>query len=263
MNARTSCFSFESANIAGRAAAAPRRGRPRRSCRGDNAGALAVVAHDLRGPLANLSLLIEAIDAGSASMSAERRGVLTGRAARLVERLERLLTSLIHRARSWGDPLAVIVQDVDLTDLIRTAVALNESLAVARGIGLEVVAAKNLMLRGDPELLLQAVENLVNNALKYTPCGGHVVCLAMAGDDGLFEVRVVDEGPGLTDADLARAFRPFTRLSAVSDTPMAATGLGLWIVRLIAENHGGRIEAANNVGGPGATFRLCLPRANG
>lgn len=227
--------------------------------RGPSAGALAIVSHDLKGPLANLALLIEAIDAGNLDMSAERRSALTARASRLVDRMAGLLTSLSRHVQVFGDPLTVVAEDVGLRGLVANVIAQNEPLAAARGIRLDFAVGERLRLRGDPELLSQAIDNLVNNALKHTPRGGRVACEVRTATDGI-QVRVIDQGPGLTGADLARAFRPFTRLSAVAETPIASSGLGLWIVRLIAENHGGRIAAANNVPGPGATFTLHLPR---
>ncbi len=238
-------------------------GRSRGSERQDDcgtrdAGALAVVAHDLRGPLANLSLLIEAIEAGAQDASADRRLVLTGRAMRLVERLQALLTGLILRVQRDGDPLEMQPKDIDLVPLVQAAVTQNEALATARGIRLMVHQAERLELSADPELLHQVLDNLLTNALKHTRRGGRVTCEARA-EGGWIVVRVIDEGPGLTDHDLARAFRPFTRLSAVSDTRAGSTGLGLWIVRLIAQSHGGRIETANRPGNCGAVFTLRLP----
>ncbi|MSU88453.1 hypothetical protein GE300_02330 [Rhodobacteraceae bacterium 2CG4] len=223
-------------------------------------GALAIVAHDLKGPLANLSLLVDAIGIENAKAPRPRLTELTARADALVDRLQGVLMGLLDRTRLHGDPLAVVAQDVDLAQLIARAVAGNAPLAAERRVRVVADDTGPLWIRGDAETLLQALDNLVNNAVKHAAPGGIVACEATRIDDGGVAVLVRDDGPGLSDGDLARAFRPFTRLSAVSDATAPGSGLGLWIVRLIAENHGGRIDAANNADRRGATFTLRLPR---
>ncbi|MEW5964064.1 MAG: HAMP domain-containing sensor histidine kinase [Pseudomonadota bacterium] len=221
-------------------------------------GVLTIVAHDMRGPLANLSLLLEGIAAYSAAGAPERVAASLETAEAVVSHLDAMLSALLERARSAKDPLAFRPRPVDVLDVLEMAAGLNEATAAAKSIRLHTYGVEPLVARGDHRLLLEAIDNLIGNAIKHTRPGGSVVCeAAISGGEAV--VRVIDEGPGLTEADLARAFRPFTRLSATGDGSRASHGLGLWIVRLIAERHGGSIEAENRRDGRGAEFTIRLP----
>lgn len=219
---------------------------------------LTIVAHDMRGPLANLSLLLEGIAAYSAAGASERVAASLETAEAVVTHLDAMLSALLERARTAKDPLAFRPRPVDVLDVLEMAAGLNEAAATAKSVQLHTYGDEPLVARGDHRLLLEAIDNLIGNAIKHTRPGGSVVCeAAVSGGEAV--VRVVDEGPGLTEADLARAFRPFTRLSATGDGSRASHGLGLWIVRLIAERHGGSIEAGNRRDGRGAAFTIRLP----
>src|SRR5207248_2214334 len=102
--------------------------------------------------------------------------------------------------------------------------------------------------------------NLIGNAVKHAPPRSAVTCQVHVVT-GQAVVRVCDRGPGLTAGDLECAFRPFTRLSAAAEGDRASFGLGLWIARLVAERHGGGIEAGARPDGQGAMFTLRLPLA--
>jgi signal transduction histidine kinase len=109
---------------------------------------------------------------------------------------------------------------------------------------------------GDAALLSEAVENLLGNAIKHAPEGSAVVC-SIEREKRAVAISVADEGPGMTDAQLARAVRPFSGGTRRRGHGDSAHGFGLWIVRLIAERHGGSIELRN--GAPGAVLTLRLP----
>lgn len=223
------------------------------------AGALAIVAHDLKGPLANLSLLVESISAEASERCCERIARQAQRAEQLIDRLDAMLSAILQRSRTHGDALEFTPADVDVIDIAEAVVGHNQPLAARRAVRLHCFCAEPTRVHGDAQLLMQAIDNLVSNAVKHTRRGGRVVCEVQAGDEGGAVIRIIDEGPGLQPHDLARAFRPFTRLSARADHGAPSHGLGLWIVRLIAERHGGRVEAENRSGGNGAIFTLRLP----
>ena len=111
-------------------------------------------------------------------------------------------------------------------------------------------------LRGDRERLRQVVQNLVDNAVKYSPAGSEVRVSASA-DNGIVRVRVRDQGPGIPVDDQKLIFEKFGR-STVAGGAKAGTGLGLFIARSIAEAHGGKLDVHSTVG-HGATFTLTLP----
>lgn len=221
------------------------------------ANALNSVAHDLRAPLANLGLLLELVEACWQQRSLDRLVPCTSQAKDLIHHLDAVLSAVLDRVRTTSDPLGFCPSLVDLGDLVDGAVALNRPLADSREVSLVGRHDRPVALVGDRQLLMQALDNLITNALKCSPAGGRVVCEA-ASNGGLALVSVADEGEGLSELDIARALRPFTAPSKSSRRP-PSSGLSLWIVRLIAERHGGRIDAAPRTGGPGTVFTLRLP----
>ncbi|KAB2850045.1 MAG: HAMP domain-containing histidine kinase [Hyphomicrobiaceae bacterium] len=216
---------------------------------------LSIVTHDLRGPLANLGLLMEMIG-GLIGMGAYDRAATSARKARgLISTMSGMLDGYLERARTSGDPLTVMPTLVDLGEVIKTAIELNRPKAEVRGVKFDCSAARPFAVSGDHRLLTEAVENLIGNAVRHSPHGGTVFC-SVEGKTGSVVIKVRDEGAGLGDVELARALRPFSSLSKASGGE--SRGLGLWIVRLIAERHGGAIEA-RRAKGTGTTFALRLP----
>ena len=226
---------------------------------GPRTGVLDVFAHDLKRTLANLSLLIECIVAGDGA--SDRQSVRADRAGRRIRRLEDTLRGLLQKSQALGGPFAVAHEDIDLADIVETVAGLNEPLAARRRVRLHSYLVSPLPIRGDVQLLMQAMDNLIEIAVKHTRPGGRVTCEAGPAENGGVVIRVIDEGPGLGEADLNPVLRPVTRLSSVSDAPSALHGIGLWIVRFIAEQHGGSAEIANNRSGCGATSIMRLPAA--
>ena len=201
---------------------------------------LAVLAHEVRSPVAALAAIAEAYPAADA---ATRRRLLE-LAAAAVAGLERLLAD--------AAPGSLLLERLDAgrlaVDAAETA-ALGGALVVAETeAGLEV--------GGDPERLRQALDNLIANAVGHSPAGGTVTVTARR-EGGSVVIAVADEGDGIASADRARVFEPGVRLTI--DRP--GSGLGLAVVRTIARAHGGEVEVVSSPG-QGATFRLVLPGAS-
>jgi signal transduction histidine kinase len=104
----------------------------------------------------------------------------------------------------------------------------------------------------------EAIDNLVSNAIKYSPIGGKIVLL-VSHEQNATVIRIVDEGAGLSPEDLGRLFGRFQRLSAKPTAGESSTGLGLSIVKRIIDMHGGRIAADSSGPGQGSTFTVTLP----
>lgn len=256
MNAETLVSDRAIATVHGRAE--PCTGAIPRQVDGGHVGVLTIVAHDMRGPLANLALLLEGVAAYSEAGACDRVAASLATAEAVIAHLDGMLAALLERARSAKDPLAFLPKHVDLLDIVEMAAALNEPAAAAKSVRIHTYGVEPLSARGDHSLLLEAVDNLIGNAVKHTRAGGSIVCEA-AVIRGEAVIRVIDEGPGLSEVDLARAFRPFTRLSSVGDGSRTSHGLGLWIVRLIVERHRGSVDADNRRDGRGAEFSIRLP----
>lgn len=220
---------------------------------------LSIFAHDLRGPLANLSLLLEGMETTAISCGAGPLAKQSRKSQAIVQALDELLTAMLDRACRTGDPLGVRPERVDLDEAISAATGLSLPLAAARGVRIRRLGSRGCLLVGDRGLVVQALDNLIGNAVKHAPEGSAVSVSVTALSDEIV-IRVANGGPALTQEDLAHAFRPFTRLSTVADARRASFGLGLWIVRLIAERHGGAVRAAPRRDGSGAEFSLHLPR---
>jgi signal transduction histidine kinase len=130
--------------------------------------------------------------------------------------------------------------------------------AEARGQRIDLSVPETLPLTGDRDLLLQAIANLLDNAVKFTPEGGTITLSAVASD-GVVELRVADGGPGLAPADRARAGERFFRADSARSTP--GSGLGLSLVRAVAHLHGGELlleDAWPGRNPPGLLARLRL-----
>jgi signal transduction histidine kinase len=136
----------------------------------------------------------------------------------------------------------------------------NRAQAEKKRQTIAVIAPPHQIWTCDGDRLREAVDNLVSNAIKYSPLGGHIE-LAMSAADAHVLIRVSDEGAGLSAEDISRVFGRFQRLSARPTGGESSTGLGLSIVKRIVDLHGGEISAESLGPGRGATFTIRLPAA--
>ena len=219
---------------------------------------IATVSHELKNPLTAIMGHLEMLEASPdltgatrSSLAAMERG--TQRMVRVVEDL--LLLSKV------GDPAnPVIPAPVDLCRIVDDVVDLTSVAAARKEITLHVdVPREPVLTVGDQEELDRVATNLVSNAVKYTPDGGHVtVTLATCGDEILLACS--DDGLGISAADQEQLFTEFFRSSNPEAHAQPGTGLGLAIVHRIVQRHGGRIEVESELGA-GSTFRVLLPAA--
>jgi len=202
---------------------------------------LAVLAHEVRSPVAALAAIADAYPAADA---ATRRRLLD-LAGAAVAGLERLL----------GDAAPASLRRVRF-DAGRLAVDAAETASLG-GALVVVEAEEGLELDGDPDRLRQALDNLIANAVGHSPAGGTVTVTARR-EGGSVVIAVADCGDGIASDDLSRVFEPGVRCTATRP----GSGIGLTVVRAIAEAHGGEVEVTSSPG-QGATFRLVLPGASG
>lgn len=219
---------------------------------------LSVAGHELRTPLAALSLQLEtlkaALDSGRLEKERDKYAARIEKSLGQVARLGKLVDDLLDVARVSTGRLALEPTTVDLAEIVReTATRLSE-VAARAGSAISVDAPAPVVGAWDPRRLEQVVANLVGNAVKYGEGKPIEVSCAARGTDAALVVR--DHGIGIAAADQDRVFRRFER--AVPEANYAGLGLGLWIVREIVEAHGGRISLASEPG-RGTTFEVVLP----
>ncbi|MGH6769338.1 MAG: ATP-binding response regulator [Xanthobacteraceae bacterium] len=221
---------------------------------------LGTVAHDLKNPLSVILGRAEMINE-IASMSPlplekikEQIGHIRGSAMQLTG----MVNDLIADAMMGALDISVRPEPVDLSAMLAEIVTSNRALAERKRQSIQLASPPFRWSSCDPDRLREAVDNLVSNAIKYSPVGGKIE-LSLNGDDSVTVISVKDYGPGLSEEDITRLFGRFQRLSAKPTGGESSTGLGLSIAKRIAELHGGSIEAESPGLGQGSTFTIRMP----
>ncbi|MEW5685123.1 MAG: HAMP domain-containing sensor histidine kinase [Pseudomonadota bacterium] len=221
------------------------------------------IAHDLRSPLTRLRARLETayLDVESGKGNAEQA------LAQALEDTDGVLKTFgavlsIARLQAAGaapDPVVF-----DPADLAADISELYEAFCEEKDIDFSAELTKELTIRGNREFLAQALANLLDNAVKYTPAGGAIMLRVRRRSSGEVEFSVTDTGPGVPDEDRERVIQRFVRLE--KDRSQPGAGLGLSLVAAIVEAHGGRLELSEGPGkvgemGPGLRVAFILPRA--
>lgn len=217
---------------------------------------LSDLSHELRTPLATLSAYIDGMEDGVVPADAQSWQTMRGQ----VSRLRRLATDVRQAAAVEEEGLAVHAGAVDPVALSTAAISAAAPRYAARGVELAYRGAGAApVVRGDEERLAQVLANLLDNALRHTPPGGHV-WVGVERGPGTVLLRVEDDGSGLALDQLEAVFERFHRGDlARSDTDGGGSGLGLTIARAIVRAHGGTVSAASPGPSKGATFTVSLP----
>lgn len=220
---------------------------------------LSVLSHELRSPIGAILMWVRLLQQGGFDASG------SGRALTIIERsaraLERIVEDLLHVSRISAGKLSLALQTLDLAAAVDAVVEAAEADAASKGIALKLArSAAPIQLRGDPVRLQQAIANLLSNATKFTPSGGHVTVAVEALEDKTL-VRVSDDGAGMSPDFLPWAFERFRQQDSSSARGQHGLGLGLYIVRHLIELHGGSVAAESPGRGAGSTFTISLPSA--
>ncbi|WP_096485112.1 ATP-binding response regulator [Methylorubrum populi] len=229
---------------------------------------LGTIAHDLKNPLSVIlgrsEMLADLIglDQGEASNSEQARTAMRTQVDHIrtsATRLIGMIDSLMADAMNDALDITLRREPVDLAGLAREVCEANRPLADSKGQSLTTDLAVPLQLCGDAERLREALDNLVSNAIKYSFPGG-AIAVSVREEGGDYVCAVADQGPGLSPEDAGRLFGRYQRLSAKPTGGEGSTGLGLSIVKRIAELHGGRAEAFSDGPGRGAVFAMRFPK---
>ena len=221
------------------------------------------IAHDLRSPLTRLRARLEAalldVEAGKSDPTEA-----LAQAVNDTDGVLKTFGAVLAIARLQAAGAAPSQAPFDPAGLARDIAELYEPLCEDKGVEFRAELSPDLTVRGNREFLAQALANILDNAVKYTPAGGAIMLRVRRRSSGEVEFSVTDTGPGVPQADRARVVERFVRLENSRNEPGA--GLGLSLVAAVAEAHDGRLdldEGPGKVGemGPGLRVALILPRA--
>ena len=222
---------------------------------------LAMVSHELRTPLNAIAGYTELLEMGLRGplTDAQRRDLARIRASG--QHLLGLISGVLDLNRIERGQVTYELVQIPIEPFLADLDALVSPQAAAKSLTLEYVPATGaLAVIADREKLRQIMLNLLSNAIRYTPAGGHITLSVRASDDKRLEIRVEDTGPGIPESRREHVFEPFVQLDRSLAQPQEGLGLGLAISRDLARGMHGDLTVGSNAGG-GASFTLVLPKA--
>ncbi len=218
---------------------------------------LSIAAHDLKNPLQSIlgfaELIKERVNDSFVQQYAQR---IRNASERMVE----MITLLLQDAAISQGKIALNLSEVNVSELCESVIEFYRTRAEEKSQLLETQVEPNCIVRADRQYLIQIIENLISNAIKYSPNEKRItVSLRRIESDKAIELAVSDEGQGLTEEDKSKLFGKFQRLSAKPTGNESSTGLGLAIVKELVELHHGKIWAESEGKDRGATFFVQIP----
>lgn len=221
---------------------------------------ITMAAHDLRNPLSCLVLTLELIEARTGETAPDELRKVVQRGLRAADRMYGMIQRLLDNGRPKSALATTKTAPADLTRIVGDAIEHSQLNAQKKGIRIHV-SGPGILTDVDDDLLVEAVDNLISNAVKFSPLNGEVSCRIGQDERSAF-IQVTDHGKGLTRHDLADLGKPFQRLSAKPSAGEKSSGLGLWSTRRIINSLGGELVAESNGINKGAAFMLRLPVAS-
>jgi PAS domain S-box-containing protein len=219
---------------------------------------LNTIAHELRTPLTPVCVHLYTLSRSlKESLTPDQRRSFA-MLEHSVQRMVRMIDDALDAVRLQAGRLSLRPKATDLAQLARQALDTFADSAREAGIELQGCLVQDLPVHADPTRIEQVLDNLMSNALKYTPRGGVVTVVGQI-EDGEAVVRVQDTGIGLDAEQRGRLFKPFSRVHDPAKVTAPGHGLGLYIIHGILQGHGGRLECESPGPGQGSTFTMALP----
>jgi signal transduction histidine kinase len=219
---------------------------------------VANISHELRTPLTHIKGYLELMVTDSLGpLTDEQRHALQV-SQKASDRLENLLEDLIMFSLASRGEMSVKQESVDIRRLANLAAKNASQKAEERGVEVHILAKEQLpLVQGDPEKIMWVLNQLLDNAVKFTPSGGRVIFGLKEESTNLIMVSIADTGIGIPAHRLQEIFEPFHQLDDSSTRKFGGTGLGLSLVRQIVEAHGSLLDV-NSIEGKGTTFKFPL-----
>jgi two-component system phosphate regulon sensor histidine kinase PhoR len=218
---------------------------------------VANASHELRTPLTSIRGFVEALEDGAVAEPETAQRFL-GKIRTHADRMATLVEDLLALSRLESGGRAPEWEETRPSEVAEEVVASFAGSATRKDISLRHLDRGAPGVVTDPERLRRILENLVDNAVKYTPEGGRVEVTTSSGPDGAARIEVADDGPGIAAEHLARIFERFYRVDKARSRELGGTGLGLSIVKHLAEGMGGSVSVQSEPG-KGSRFLVSLP----
>ncbi|WP_029151250.1 sensor histidine kinase [Microbacterium indicum] len=213
-------------------------------------------SHELKTPVGAIQLLAEALEMAADDPEQVRR--FSERMGAEAARLGQLTGRIMNLSRLQAADELTDVGPVSIDEVVQSAVEAHQVTATGAGVDIVVGGERGLYVHGDSRVLIEAVGNLLSNAIVYSPEGSHVGVGVRSSDEAV-EIAVTDTGIGIADEDQKRIFERFFRADEARSRRTAGTGLGLAIVKHAIQRHGGEVRLWSREG-QGSTFTIRLPR---
>ncbi|MGF2950346.1 sensor histidine kinase [Microbacterium alcoholitolerans] len=217
---------------------------------------VANTSHELKTPVASVSLLAEAIESAADDPAQVR--IFAARIIAEAGRLAQLTGRIMSLSRLQSAESLAQVEPVAIDEVVAASIEAHAVQADSAGVALSRGGDRGTWVRGDAQVLVEAVGNLLANAIVYSPKGSRVGVGVKVVDD-VVEIAVSDQGIGISEADLERIFERFYRADDARSRRTGGTGLGLSIVKHATQRHGGEVRVWSRAG-QGSTFTIRLPR---
>lgn len=211
------------------------------------------VAHELRTPLMAIQSTVEAMVDGVFKPDTERLETVNSE----VQRLSRLVDALLKLSRLENRSTPMKEEIVDVGSLISGIISTHDAFVIDSGLSMEFHSERNVFVYGDADMIRQATANLISNAVRYTPEGGHITVSVKKGDI-MASISVQDTGIGLTPEEAKMVFSRFWRADAGRNRESGGLGVGLAVVKEIVDRHGGWVHVEGRPN-KGATFTIYIP----
>ena len=220
---------------------------------------VALVSHELRTPLSSIIGYLEVMHDDTTGPLTPRQRQFLDVVDRNARRQLRLVSDLLFLSQVDAGLVRLHLDDVDVAEHAKAAIEAAQPRAKAASVTLQLEADDTTTLRGDPDRLGQVIDNLLTNAIKFTPPGGVVDVRVISSTDAV-SIEVSDTGVGIPVGEQGQLFTRFFRASTATSRAIPGIGLGLTIVKAIVDAHRGTV-AVTSIEGNGTTFRIYLPRS--
>jgi two-component system phosphate regulon sensor histidine kinase PhoR len=219
---------------------------------------VANVSHELKTPITSIKGFVETLISGAMDKPEDNKrflGIVASQADRLNAIIDDLLS--LSQLEQDAEKVEIVIAESGLKPVLEMAIQACASKATEKKVHVDLNCPESVTARINPQLLEQAVINLVDNAIKYSLTSTQVRVNVSAGEEGI-TVAVADEGRGIEKEHIPRLYERFYRVDSDRSRAMGGTGLGLAIVKHIAQVHGGSVSVDSSIG-KGSTFRIHLP----